>query len=222
MKLRPVDIFLKAGKNTVLENCIVCMAASLVGTFFYYEYWFETRIQIHKPITWIIAAAIFFIWIKCALISGKDGKISFAIFSFIYWGLPYIYILIYSGRDNVRDYNKWLSMLNRIAKALDLNPFADQAKQFGTSPQVLTAVLLFLIMAAFAGGFFIKRLHNERLDNNDASDYDGEYVMDSDDTENDVQEITSDDDEGGSEDDNVESDERSDKVLDLKDFLNDR
>ena len=116
MKLRPVDIFLKSGKNTAVENCFACLLISLVGTFFYYEYFFEIRIAIHGIFTWLIAAAMLLLWTKCALICGRDRKFGFAIFAFAYWGFPYMYIIYYSGRDNLRGYNKWLAMTNRIVE----------------------------------------------------------------------------------------------------------
>ncbi|MBP3855260.1 MAG: hypothetical protein IK990_06580 [Ruminiclostridium sp.] len=178
MKTGLLERFVKSGKNTLAENIVVCIAAALAGTFYFYEYYYESHIQIHSTLCLLITAAIAVIWLVCAAKSGKDGKLGFIIFAFLYWSIPYIYILYYSSRDNLHNYSKWLSIADRIAKALLYNPFFEAAKKLGTSTVVLAAVLLILVMAAYIGGFFAAHRFRTVSESTGDDSYEGEYVMD--------------------------------------------
>ena len=177
--------FIRGGKNTLSENIIVCLAAALAGTFYFYEYYYESRFAVHTGLSLAITAAIFVIWLICAAFSGKDGKIGFIIFSFLYWSVPYLYLLYYYSRDNVANYSKWLSMFSKICTALLYNPFYEAAKKMGTDSVTLAAILLICVMGVYVAAFFIKRSYDsaraERLETDDEEDYDGEYIRDDED-----------------------------------------
>ena len=184
MKTGLKERFIKGGKNTLSENMIVCIAAALAGTFYFYEYYYESQFALHTNLSLVISAVIFVIWLICAAFSGKDGKIGFVVFAFLYWSLPYIYLLYYSSRDNLSNYSKWLALLKRAATAMLYNPFYEAAKKFGTDPVTLAAVLLICIMGVYVAAYFVRRSYDNELkasEEIDYDDYDGEYVIDEDD-----------------------------------------
>lgn len=172
-----LERFIKGKKNTLPENIILCAATALSGTFCFYEYRYGETANAYAGM--LIAAAIVIAWAVCAVCSGRDGKLGFMIFSFLYWSVPYIYILWYDSRDNLHDYNKWLAMFSKIAKALLYNPFYVWAKNLGTTPAVLAAILLTAVMCLYIIGFLLNRSFEERIAHSeDDKAYDGEYVMD--------------------------------------------
>ena len=156
MKVRLLERFVNGRKNTLPENIIVCIATALAGTFYYYEYYYGENL--HTFVCLFISAAIVITWLLCSVCSGRDGKPGFMIFAFLYWSVPYIYILWYDTRDNLHNYNKWLAMSNKIARALLLNPFDEAAKKLGASPIDITAILLIFVMVMYIAGFLLKRV----------------------------------------------------------------
>ncbi len=180
MKTGLLERFVKSGKNTLSENIIVCIAAALAGTFYFYEYYYEVQIQIHSTLCLLITAVIAVIWLVCAAKSGKDGKLGFIIFAFLYWTTPYLYILYYASRDNIRNFNEWLAILNRAAKAILYNPFYEAAEKLGTTTVVLASILLILVMFSYIGGYFAARRFNAGKEKAASLEYEGEYEMDED------------------------------------------
>lgn len=184
MKYSPLELFIKARKNTLPEQIWVCVAAALTATFYFYEYQYEQHFPVREPFLLCMAAVIFVVWIICSLFSGRDGRFGFAIFTFAYWGLPFVYTLFYAGRDNVRGYDKWLSLLNKIATALLCNPFSEASGKMNMAPQAMAAALVFISLIAYMGGFFLKRWYTAKHDKS-GEGYEGEYIADED-TEADV------------------------------------
>ena len=179
MKVGLLERFIKGKKNTLPENIIICIATALAGTFYFYEYYYGEKI--HTFACLFIAAAIAVTWLICSACSGRDGKLGFMIFAFLYWSIPYIYILWYDTRDNLHDYNKWLAMSNKVARALLLNPFDEAAKKIGTSSVVIASVLLIFVMAMYIAGFLLKRTFEAKAASANEviyQEYEGEYVMD--------------------------------------------
>lgn len=153
MKVGLSEVSYENRKNTLAENIVVCIAVSLAGTFYFCEYFYGETI--HTAVCLILTAAIAVTWLICSLCSGRDGRLGFMIFAFLYLGIPYIYILWYGTRDNLHDYNKWLAMSNKIAKAILCDPFGEAAQKTGSSPETLAAVLLISVMAAYIAGILI-------------------------------------------------------------------
>ncbi len=196
-----LNSFINGKKNTLPENIIVCVVTALMGTFCFYEYYYGETLNTYGGL--FITAAIAVAWLSCAARSGRDGRLGFMIFSFLYWSVPYIYILWYDSRDNLHDYNKWLAMSSKIAKALLYNPFYTCAKKLGTTPVMLAAILLIAVMGMYIAGFMLKKSFDEKRahageDPCDDEDYDGEYVIDDiyDDDDDDDEEDDDDDDDG--------------------------
>ena len=184
MKVGLLERFINGKKNTLSENIIICIAAALAGTFYFYEYYYGDNI--HKLACLLITAAITVTWLICSACSGRDGKLGFMIFAFLYWSIPYIYILWYDTRDNLHDYNKWLAMSNKVARALLINPFDEAAKTLGTSTINLAPILLILVMGMYIAGFLLKRTYEAKRASADEDiyrEYDGEYVIDDEDDE---------------------------------------
>ena len=159
MKAGLLEKFVKCRKNTLAENIFICLAAALAGTFYFYEYYYGARI--HNILCVLITVVLAAVWLVCSALSGKEKKIGFIIFAFLYWSIPYVYTLWYSSRDNLHDYNKWLAMSNRIAKALLCNPFDTAAEKTGTTSVVYAAVLLVLVMAVYVAAFLIREKYDK-------------------------------------------------------------
>ena len=172
MKYSPLELFVKARKSTLPENIWVCVAAALTSTFYFYEYQYESFAHIRRPLLLIMTAVIFVIWIVCSLLSGRDGRFGFAVFTFLYWELPFIYTLYYAGRNNVKDYNKWLSLLNKICTAMLCNPFSEASEKINMTPQTMAELLVIVSLAVYLGAFFLKRWCDAK-----AADGSGETVV---------------------------------------------
>lgn len=175
MKTSLLDRFIKRGKNTTAENIFICIAAALTGTFYFYEYYYERIVHIHSLICIVISILIAAIWIICSLISGRNKKISFVIFAFLYWSIPYIYILCYSANSSGKHISKWLKIADRVARALFYNPFYEVAKKTGASSGALAATLLILVMGAYVCGYVLSVRDEKKSEK-----YDGEYELDED------------------------------------------
>lgn len=197
MKLGLKERFIKGGKNTLFEDIIICIAAALAGTFYFYEYYYESQFALHTRLSLAITVVIFVIWLICAAFCGKEGKIGFVIFSFLYWSVPYLYLLYYHSRDNVKEYSKWLAMLSDIFTAVLYNPFYEAAKKLGTDAVTLAAILLICVMGVYVAAYFVRRSYDSARedsleDDDDDDEYDGEYIQD--------EEYDEGDDEGEEED----------------------
>lgn len=177
MRFDPVELFIKARKNTLPESIMVCIAAALTSTFYFYEYQYEKYFPLREPLLLCMTGAIFLIWISCSLFSGRDGRFGFAIFTFAYWAVPFVYTLYYAGRDNLRQYNKWLAMVNKICTAMLNNPFSEVAGKTNTVPQTFAALLVMISLAFYMLGFFIRQKYDEKH-GDDEDGYDGEYIGD--------------------------------------------
>ncbi len=180
MKYSPMELFIKARKNTLPEQIWVCIAAALTSTFYFYEYQYEAHAPIRAPFLLFMTAVIFVIWIICSFFSGRDGRFGFAIFTFLYWGLPFVYTLYYAGRDNVRNYDKWLSLINKIAGAMLCNPFSEASGRLNIAPQAMAALLVLISLACYIGGLLLKHRYTARFEDNSGEGYEGEYEQDED------------------------------------------
>lgn len=154
-----IELFMASGRDRAFSVMMICAAAALTGTFYYYDRQYSFSTDICVSITFVI----FFVWLLFALLSGKDRRIGFIVFSYAYWLIPYLYVLFYNSRDNVRNYDKWLSMINRIASAILKNPFYVAANRLRTDPTVLAAVLLMSVMIFYVLGNFIAYFYDKNF-----------------------------------------------------------
>ncbi len=152
------------GRDTFGENIAVCTAASLAGTFYFYEYYYEQWFSVHSIMCIAITAVIALIWMVCAFRSGRNCKLGFIVYAFLYWSVPYIYILYYSSRDNLMDYSAALAFMNRLFRAILYNPFSEAAEKLGTSSVTLAAILLVLIMLMYVCGNLLPKLSRKKSD----------------------------------------------------------
>ena len=155
-----LERFIATGKkNTTLENILICFAAALAGTYYYYER--SKDFLIYFP--YIITVLIFAVWMGCALVSGKDRKLGFLIFAYAYWLLPYIYTLYYASRNNVKNYSKVLTMIDEIAEALLKNPFALAAEKLRLDTVAMAALLMMCVMICYTAGYFLAFYYEKSL-----------------------------------------------------------
>ena len=126
---RILKAFMENRSYNAAERIMMCALIALSGTFFFYDY-YQSFAEIARI---VITVLIFVIWFLCALCAGKDRQWSFMVFGYMYWAIPYIYMIFYNSRDNVRDYSKWLSLFNKIADMFFAKPFEFVAEKLAFS-----------------------------------------------------------------------------------------
>ncbi len=150
--------FMENRSYNAAERIMMCALIALSGTFFFYDY-YQSFAEIARI---VITALIFVIWFYCALCAGKDKQWGFIIFGYLYWVIPYIYILYYNSRDNVRGYSKWLSLFNKIADMLFAKPFEYAAGKLGTDSVTLACIVLGGTTLLFIGGFMMRFFYERK------------------------------------------------------------
>lgn len=135
-------------RNKPGEDIFLCMAISLSGAFFWYDkyYGFMGVMRI------VTAVLLVIVWIWCGFISGKNRTWGFMIFAVSYWSAPYLYMMYYNSRDNVRGYSKWLSLLNKLSDLVFNKPLLIVAECFKKEPVIPVLFLLVLTAISYVFG----------------------------------------------------------------------
>lgn len=152
--------FMLSKKNKALENILLCAAISLAGSFIFFER-SNSLVDAARP---FVTVLIFVTWAVCGFASGKNKSIGFAIFGGAYWLVPYLYMLFYSSRDNVRGYSKWLSLLNKFADLLFNKPFEAAAEEMHTEIWMLVVTLVIVTGSAYFIGMNLHSIYESRAD----------------------------------------------------------
>ena len=152
--------FMLSRKNSTLENILLCAAISLAGSFVFFEH-SNSLVDAARP---FVTVLIFVTWAVCGFSSGKNKSIGFAVFGGAYWLIPYLYMLYYSGRDNVRGYSKWLSLLNKYADLLFNKPFEAAAEKMQTEIWMLVVTLVIVTGSAYFIGMNLHSIYEARAD----------------------------------------------------------
>ena len=152
--------FMLSRKNSTLENILLCAAVALAGSFIFFER-SNSLVDAARP---FVTVLIFVTWAVCGFSSGKNKSIGFAIFGGAYWLVPYLYMLFYSSRDNVRGYSKWLSLLNKFADLLFNKPFEAAAEDMHTEIWMLVVTLVIVTGSAYFIGMNLHSIYESRAD----------------------------------------------------------
>ena len=152
--------FMENRRYNAAERIMMCALIALSGTFFYYDY-YQSFADIARI---VITVLIFVVWFYCALCAGKDKQWGFIIFGYLYWVVPYIYMVYYNSRDNVRGYSKWLSLFNKIADMIFVKPFEFVAGKLEIDPVALACVVLGGTTFLFIGGFLMRFFYERKSD----------------------------------------------------------
>lgn len=146
-------------KNSTLENILLCLAVSLAGSFIFFEH----SNSVMDAARSFVTILIFVTWAVCGLSSGKRRSIGFAIFGGAYWLIPYLYMLFYSSRDNVRGYSKWLSLLNKTADLLFNKPFEAAAGNMHTECYMFVITLVVITASAYFIGMNLHSIYESKV-----------------------------------------------------------
>ena len=161
--------------NSLLENIILCLAITLACAFTYYDR-YNSFMGVTRA---VLSVLIFMIWIIGAFSSGKGRKWGFLIFTGLYWLIPHLYMVFYSGRDNVRGYSKWLSLCNKSADILVNKPFTALSESTGTEEYIFVIILGVIVVSAYFIGVNLKSALNipkvEPEQNCEQDDYEEDY-----------------------------------------------
>lgn len=147
--------FMLSRKNSALENILLCAAISLAGSFVFFER-SNSLVGAARP---FVTVLIFVTWAVCGFASGKNKSIGFVVFGGAYWLIPYLYMLFYSSRDNVRGYSKWLSLLNKFADLLFNKPFEAAAEEMHTGIWLLVVTLVIVTGSAYFIGMNLHSIY---------------------------------------------------------------
>ena len=156
--------FLFGKSNKLYENIILCLAITLACSFGYYDR-YNSFMEFGRI---ILAILIFVIWVVGAFSSGKSKQWGFLIFTGTYWLLPHLYMLYYNTRDNVRGYNKYLSLTNKISDILVNKPFEFISENTGEPTFFYLIILTVIVCSAYFIGanlkalFHVQNMVNER------------------------------------------------------------
>ncbi len=150
--------FMLSKKNSALENILLCAAVALAGSFIFFER-SNSMVDAARP---FVTVLIFVTWAVCGFASGKNKSIGFAIFGGAYWLVPYLYMLYYSSRDNVRGYSKWLSLLNKTADLLFNKPFEAAAEDMHTEVWMLVITLVIVTGSAYFIGMNLHSIYESK------------------------------------------------------------
>lgn len=140
--------------NNLFENIVLCLAITLTCAFYYYDR-YNSFMDAGRV---IVAVLIFLVWIIGAFSSGKGKQWGFLIFTGSYWLIPHLYMLYYSGRDNLRDYNKYLSLINKISDILVNKPFEFLSEKTGDPAYLYIIILAVIVGSAYFIGANLKTL----------------------------------------------------------------
>ncbi|MGN0655434.1 MAG: hypothetical protein ACI4KR_01440 [Ruminiclostridium sp.] len=186
--------FMISKKNSSLENILLCAAISLAGSFIFFER-SNSMVDAARP---FVTVLIFVTWAVCGFASGKNKSIGFAIFGGAYWIIPYLYMLYYSGRDNVRGYSKWLSLLNKAADLLFNKPFEAAAEDMHTEILMFVVTLVIVTASAYFIGMNLHSIYESRTIVS---------IQDTKNAENDEKDVADGNNERSENDDNYENDD---------------
>ena len=144
--------FVNGSKASIPEIIMLCAAASLSAMFYYHED--------HIPHSGYMKLAAFCVmaavWIWSAVICGKDKRASFPLILCIYWTVPYAFTFYYDARDNVRNYSKALSFLNRVSTDIAFSPFKEISRTARMDLNIVITVFLFTVIVFYMFGFLIR------------------------------------------------------------------
>ncbi len=144
--------------NRLSENIILCFAVTLAAAFLYYD-----RYNAYMELVRIVLAVLIYAaWIMGAFSAGKSKQWGFLIFTGVYWILPRLYMFYYAGRDNLKGYSKWLSLLNKSADIVVNKPFQYLCDNLGESVLLFTVILLTFTVSAYCMGGSLKSMLEDK------------------------------------------------------------
>ena len=85
--------------------------------------------------------------------SGKDRQTVFPVFACLYWSVPYGITVWYNIRDNVSNYSKLLSFLNRIGNAIVYEPFNVNFGQSGADIGIMPVIFPVCVFVFYFIGY---------------------------------------------------------------------
>ena len=145
------------------ERIMMCAFIAISGTFYFYDY-YQSFSEIARL---VITVLIFVIWFWCSFCAGKDKQFGFITFGYLYWVIPFVYVLFYNSRDNVRGYSKWLSLFNKIADMILVKPFEFIAGKTASDPMAFACVVLGGSTILFVLGYVLRLFYERRTSPDD-------------------------------------------------------
>lgn len=150
--------FVLGRKNSLLENIILCLVITLASAFF----WFDNYHGFMGILRAVVSVLLVFIWLWCGFLSGKDKKWGFLIFAGAYWLVPYLYMLYYSARDNIKDYNAIITMLYNFADLLFDKPLKTIAEHTNCGVYIWVLSLIILTITAYFVGINVSDIYKDK------------------------------------------------------------
>lgn len=158
--------FLLDRKNSLLENILLCFAITLASAFFQYDsyYFYMDFMRVLASVMLMVS------WLWCGFLSGKDKKWGFLIFASAYWLVPYLYMLYYSSRDNIKGYNAFLRLLYKFAGLLFDKPLKTIADFTNCGVYIWILSLVILTFTAYFVGINVGDIYSDKKQSEKAED----------------------------------------------------
>lgn len=144
--------FFGKAENSLAENIYLCMAVSFACGIFGYESAAGNMTMFNSIIGNFLFIAV---WCYCAFVSGLKKRWGFLVFTGIYYIAPYLYMLYYAGRNNLKYYNGALAALNRLSELFFTKPLERTAEAVNSSVVLIVICLVIMILSVYFIGFFI-------------------------------------------------------------------
>ncbi len=106
--------FVLGKQNSLLENICICVAVNLASAFI----WFDNYYFYSDFLSAVTSVLLVLMWLWCGFISGKSKQWGYLVFTGAYWLLPYLYMLYYSARDNIKNYNGVLELMYKFSRLI--------------------------------------------------------------------------------------------------------
>lgn len=146
-------------KNRCAEDMILCVAITLACGFYYFEGKQPFMEYIRPTLEFLMLCC----WVGLAFKNGIKERVSFLMFSTLYWMIPQIFIYLYNINDNVKNYSSLLKTSQRYSELLVKNPLDELSQWLNISHAIVAIAFTVFCGLVFIGGFMIKRVsaHDE-------------------------------------------------------------
>lgn len=172
--------FLLEKKNSLLENIMLCLAITLTSAFFWYDNYYFFMDFLRAVVSVLVVVS----WLWCGFLSGRDRKWGFLVFAGAYWLVPYLYMLYFSSRDNIADYNAFITMLYEFADLLYDKPLRTIADFTNCGVYIWILSLIILTFTTYFVGVNVADIYRDKErsanadDKSDESDDSEEFYED--------------------------------------------
>ncbi len=131
------------------------------GTLSFESFMPEKFIAVYSTAVTILCFAI---WIVLSVISGKNKKWMFAVYSVLFWSLPQL--VIFLANDGPEVFRKSITMylLSELAAIISVPPLEAAAGFISVGRISFTVIMVLVCVFSYLGGFLVSENVNENIE----------------------------------------------------------